>query len=90
MSYRHYTRDQFWAVFENMHGTQLKGAPDQDILETCTDQRFEIGSRRQLPAPDNRIFHYCFAPTALGLDDAHAAVVAAGGPPTQFGCAYNS
>ncbi|GAH73832.1 unnamed protein product, partial [marine sediment metagenome] len=69
MPYRHLTRDQFWAVFENMHGKQLPGAPDQDILEEAADQRYEIGSRLQLPAPDDRIFHYCYAATTLGIDE---------------------
>lgn len=61
---RHYTRAQWDAVFEHMHGKQLVGQPEQGVREQFAAPRYEIGSRLQLPEPDGRIFHYCRADIA--------------------------
>lgn len=68
----------------------LAGGAKQGIMETDTIKNYELGARIQFPAPDNRVFHYCYATNDLGLDAAHAPIVATGAPNAQIGAFYNS
>jgi len=69
---RHYSRAEMERVFNHVVGERIAGANAQGIRELSTVQRYEIGCRMQMPAPDYRIFHYCEA------DIAHTNVVSAG------------
>ena len=69
---RHYSRAEWEQVFDNVLGARMPGAGPQGIRELSAVQRYEIGSRLAMPAPDCRIFHYCEA------DIAHTNVVSAG------------
>ncbi len=64
---RRYSRDEWTQVFDHVLGSRLVGQPAQGIRELSAVQRYEIGSRMEMPAPDYRIFHYCRADIAIPL-----------------------
>ncbi len=69
---RRYSRTEWEQVFDHVLGSRLVGQPAQGIRELSAIQRYEIGSRMEMPAPDFRVFHYCRA------DIAHTNVNIAG------------
>ncbi len=69
---RHYSRAEMEQVFNHIVGDRLPGAVSQGIRELSAVQRYEIGSRMEMPAPDYRVFHYCEA------DIAHTNILSAG------------
>jgi len=69
---RHYSRAEMEQVYNHVLGERLAGVGPQGIREQVTAPRYEIGSRLAMPAPDYRIFHYCFA------EIAHTNILSAG------------
>ena len=69
---RKYTRAEMEQVYNRVLGVRMPGMGAQGIRDLSTAQRYEIGSRLEMPAPDYRVFHYC------EVDIAHTNVVSAG------------